>query len=164
MNKTCGNIEVVVYEDKFRLDFERLNLQWIRKFFVAEEADLKVFSDPFGKIIAPGGQIFFVLEDGETKGTCAVLRNSDETYELAKMAVEPSSQGKGFGDLLMRKAIEFAKEKRASELVLSTNSKLAPAIKLYEKYGFIRLPVISDQRYKRVDVMMSLSLLNKNFE
>ena len=96
------------------------------------------------------------------KGTCAVLKNSDSSYELAKMAVIPSAQGKGFGDLLMKAAIAFAKERGASELILSTNSKLHFAIKLYEKYGFETMPVISDNRYKRVDVMMRLSLLKIN--
>lgn len=161
MDITQGHIEVITYKDEYRRDFEQLNLEWIEKFFTLEDADKAVFADPLGKIITPGGQIFFVLEDGQVKGTCAVLKISDTSYELAKMAVIPSAQGKGFGDLLMKAAIAFAKEKSASELILSTNTKLQSAIKLYEKHGFEILPVISDNRYKRVDIMMRLSFKKK---
>ena len=161
MTNPQSQIEIVTYTDKHRIDFEWLNLEWIERFFTVEDADREVFADPAGKIIIPGGEIFFVLEDGQAKGTCAVLKNSDTSYELAKMAVMPSAQGKGFGDLLMQAAIDFAKGKGAIELILSTNSKLRAAIRLYEKYGFEPLPIISDNRYKRVDVMLRLSFAKK---
>lgn len=157
MDKSQSHIEIVSYKDEYRMDFERLNLEWIEQFFALEAADREVFADPVGKIIAPGGQVFFVLEDNQVKGTCAVLKNSDVSYELAKMAVTSSAQGKGFGDLLMQAAIAFAQEKKANELILSTNTKLHSALKLYKKYGFETLPFISDNRYKRVDTMLRLS-------
>lgn len=158
MSELDSHIVIITYSDKYRENFEQLNLEWIQQFFTLEDADKQVFAHPKEKIINPGGEIFFVLEDGQAKGTCAVLKNSDTSYELAKMAVTPSAQGKGFGDLLMKAAIGFAQSKGASELILSTNTKLQSALKLYEKYGFEPLPVISDNRYKRVDIMMRLSL------
>ena len=157
MVKSQNHIEVVTFTDKYTKDFERLNLEWIEQFFTLEDADKEVFADPLEKIISSGGQIFFVLEDGQAKGTCAVLKNSDTSYELAKMAVTASAQGKGFGDLLMKAAIKFTQEKGATELILSTNTKLRSALKLYEKYGFERMPLITDNRYKRVDVMLRFS-------
>jgi GNAT superfamily N-acetyltransferase len=157
MDKTQSRIEIVTYTSEHRTDFERLNVEWIEQFFTLEDADRQVFADPTGKIISSGGQIFFVLEENRAKGTCAVLKNSDTSYELAKMAVTPSAQGKGFGDLLMQTAIAFAKEREATELILSTNTRLRAALKLYEKYGFQTLPLITDNRYKRVDIMMRLS-------
>ena len=36
MNNTDGRIEVVTYADGYRKDFERLNLEWIEKFFTLE--------------------------------------------------------------------------------------------------------------------------------
>lgn len=158
MNESESQIKIITYSDDYRKDFERLNLEWIEQFFTLEEADKQVFADPKGKIISAGGEIFFVLEDGQAKGTCAVLKNSDASYELAKMAVTSSAQGKGFGDLLMKAAVKFAQSKGANELILSTNTKLQSALRLYEKHGFEALPVISDNRYKRVDIMMRLLL------
>lgn len=156
--QTGTHVEVIPYRDEFRPDFERLNLEWIEQFFVVEEADREVFADPDSKIIIPGGQVFYVLESGVAKGTCAVLRNNAATYELAKMAVTSSARGRGFGDLLMRAVIEFARDAGADELILSSNTKLQAAIRLYEKYGFQSIPHISDERYKRVDIMMRLAL------
>jgi GNAT superfamily N-acetyltransferase len=158
MNESESRIKIVTYSDDYRKDFEQLNLEWIEQFFTLEEADKHVFADPRGMIISAGGEIFFVLEDGQVKGTCAVLKNSDISYELAKMAVTSSSQGKGFGDLLMKAAIAFVQGRGATELILSTNTKLQSALRLYEKYGFEPLPFISDNRYKRVDIMMRLPM------
>lgn len=151
-------IEVVTYRDELRRDFERLNREWIEEFFTLEAHDREVFDDPHGKIVAPGGQIFFLLEDGAAKGTCALLRESGLTFELAKMSVAASARGRGFGDLLMRAAIDFAANAGAEEIVLSSNTKLRSALRLYEKYGFKRIPAVSDERYRRVNVMMRLTL------
>lgn len=157
--RSPSRVEVIRYRDEFRADFERLNREWIEQFFVVEEADREVFNDPYGKIVVPGGQVFFALEDGEVKGTCAVLRHSGATYELAKMAVTASARGRAFGDLLMRAVIDFARGAAGKELVLSSNRKLRAAVRLYEKYGFQSIPLISDDRYTRVDIMMRLSLV-----
>jgi GNAT superfamily N-acetyltransferase len=151
-------VEVVPYRDEYREDFGRLNREWIEEFFHLEPADQKVFADPRGEIIAAGGEIFFVLVNGEAQGTCAVLRRDAATYELAKMAVAPAARGKGYGDLLMRAAIEFAIGAGAEELILSSNTRLAPALRLYEKYGFHIMPHVADNRYQRVDIMMRLAL------
>jgi putative acetyltransferase len=155
---SANQVLVVEYRDDLRSEFERLNREWIEQFFSVEEADKTVFADPRATVLLPGGQIFFVLEDGKAKGTCAVLQESEKTFELAKMAVTGSARGRGFGDLLMQAAIEFAKHAGAEALVLSSNSKLVPAIRLYEKYGFHPVPTISDERYNRVDIMMRLDL------
>lgn len=156
------SVEVVSYTDDYRQDFERLNCEWIQEYFALEDADREVFGDPVGKIIAPGGQVFFVCENGEPKGTCAVLRQSATTFELAKMAVTKSARGRGYGELLMRAALDFAVEAGAQEIVLSSNSKLQPALRLYEKFGFRSITPSPDARYERVDVMMRLTLPNKN--
>lgn len=153
-----GAVEVVPYEKSYRADFERLNREWIETYFTLEEADREIFADPEGKVIAPGGQILFVLEDGEPKGTCAILRRDGATCELAKMAVTAGARGRGFGDLLVRAAIEFARSAGARELILSSNTKLGTALRLYEKHGFQTIPHPADERYRRVDIMMRLPL------
>jgi len=60
-------------------------------------------------------------------------------------------------DMLMYRAISFAKEKGADKIILFTNSKLLPAIRLYEKYGFQRIPLI-DNEYEEADIKMELRL------
>jgi putative acetyltransferase len=151
-------VSVVEYREEFRAAFEQLNRNWIETYFVVEDADREVFSDPRATILAPGGQIFFVLEADQVQGTCAVLRHTEDECEIAKMAVAPSARGRGFGDLLMEAAIGFALEVGAGRLIIVSNTVLEPAIRLYEKHGFVRVPLTSDGRYRRANIRLEREL------
>jgi putative acetyltransferase len=150
--------DVVTYREEWREAFERLNREWIKTWFTLEDADRETFRDPVGKIIAPGGQIFFVVEDEEVLGTCAVLRHDVETDEIAKMAVASAARGRGFGDLLMAAAIGFSRARGGRKIVIVSNTRLGPAIRLYEKHGFVRVPLEADARYARADIRLELVL------
>jgi ribosomal protein S18 acetylase RimI-like enzyme len=147
-------VEVVTYRDEWRGDFERLNREWIETWFTLEEADREAFRDPVAKILTPGGQIFFVVEEGKVVGTCAVLRHDPEVHEIAKMAVASSARGRGYGDLLMETAVAFSRGTGARKVVIVSNTRLGPAIRLYEKHGFVRVPLEADQRYVRADIQL----------
>jgi putative acetyltransferase len=146
--------EVVTWREQWREDFERLNRDWIERWFELEAADLETFRDPHAKIIAPGGQIFFVVERDEVLGTCAVLRHGPDTHEIAKMAVAPPARGRGYGDLLMEAAVAFSHGAGALRVVIVSNTRLAPAIRLYQKHGFVRVPLEPDERYARADIRL----------
>lgn len=155
---TESGIVVVTYDEHYRPEFEELNRQWIETYFTLEPADREILSDPHGKILEKGGQVFFVLEQGEVKGTCAVLRQSHEECEIAKMAVDPSARGRGFGDLLMEACIEFAKASGARRVVIVSNTALQPAVRLYRKHGFVQVPLAADPRYERANIRLELEL------
>ena len=150
--------EVVAFAPELSTYFESLNRAWIEEYFEIEDADLTVFSDPLREIVEPGGQIFFVTSDGAVLGTCAVLRLSEDVYELAKMAVAAEARGRGYGDLLIEAAIEFARQAGASRLILLSNTRLKPAIALYQKHGFTSVPITDAHDYARVDIQMELRL------
>jgi len=150
--------EVTTYREEWRGDFERLNREWIETWFTLEEADRETFRDPLGKIIAPGGQIFFVVEGAEVLGTCAVVRHRPDVHEIAKMAVAPVARGRGYGDLLMEAAVAFSRSAGARRVVIVSNTKLAPAIRLYEKHGFVRVPLGPNERYARADIRLERDL------
>ena len=150
--------EVVRYQPEFAEHFASLNRDWIEKYFAIEDADLVVFAEPFKQIVEPGGQIFFLVSNGEVLGTCAVMRLSDAVFELAKMAVRQDARGRGYGDLLIDNVIRFAREAGAERLILLSNTRLQPAIALYEKHGFRAVPITDAHDYKRVDIQMELKL------
>jgi len=150
--------EVVTYREGWRSEFERLNRDWIETWFVLEEADRATFRDPVAKIINPGGQIFFVVEGDRVLGTCAVIPLRAEVHEIAKMAVAQEARGKGYGDLLMEAAVEFSRQAGARRIVIVSNTKLAPAIRLYEKHGFVRVPLDPDEQYARADIRLEREL------
>lgn len=149
---------VMPYREEFRSAFEQLNREWIETYFVLEEADREIFRDPASKVLAAGGQIFFVLEGNQVQGTCAVLRHSGEDFEIAKMAVAPSARGRGYGDRLMEAAIRFAARAGGKRIIIVSNTVLEPAIRLYQKHGFVRVPLAPDERYQRANIRMEREL------
>ncbi len=158
MDAPLTGVEVVRFQRELASEFESLNREWIEEYFEIEEADLTIFADPFKQIVEPGGEIFFVIAGGKVVGTCAVIRLNQRIYELAKMAVNRQARGRGYGDLLIESVIEFAKQAGAERLVLVSNTRLKPAIALYEKHGFKAVPITNADDYKRVDIQMELRL------
>lgn len=152
-----NEVKIVEYDPKYQQDFRNLNEEWISKFFKMEASDYKMLDHPEEYIINKGGHIVFALLNNEIVGTCALIKTSNQPliFELAKMAVSPKAQGKKIGYLIGQELIDKAKQLKAKEVFLETNSSLIPAIKLYEKLGFQHIPVI-DSPYERADTKMLL--------
>jgi ribosomal protein S18 acetylase RimI-like enzyme len=147
---------IVPFRPEFSADFASLNREWIEQFFKMEESDLKLLQDPQTSIIAKGGQIFFALAGDTPVGTVAAVRQSALVFELAKMAVRPSHQGRGLGEALGRAAIAYAREQGATMMFLETNSSLDGAIRLYERLGFGFAIPSHPSPYERSNVYMEL--------
>ena len=138
--------------------FRRLNEEWIRRYFEMEPADEAALADPWGKILNPGGRIFFAIQDGRAVGCCALVVRAKEEFEVAKTAVTESVRGAGIGQRLLERVIAEGRELGARRLYLETNRKLEPAIRLYEKVGFRHLPPerLVPSPYARANVFMEL--------
>lgn len=141
--------------------FYALNEEWISRLFTLEEEDRAVLGDPFGRIVGTGGDVLVAREpdSGTVIGCVALLAHPDAVFELAKMAVAPAAKGRGTGRQLIAAAIDRARALGGARLFLGTNSKLAPAVHLYEDAGFVRitrsrLPVAD--YYARADILMEL--------
>ena len=158
MHSTFNLVEVIRFRPELAPHFESLNREWIEHYFEIEEADPVIFADPFKEIVEPGGQIFFVIAGGKVLGTCAVIKLSDQVFELAKMAVSSAARGRGYGELLIESVINFAREAKAERLMLLSNTRLKPAIALYKKHGFKSVPTTHSEDYRRVDIQMELML------
>ncbi len=148
-------LRIVPFAPALREHFYRLNEAWLRKYFYVEEIDHHVLSHPESEILAPGGEIFFAALGEDIVGTCALMPAGEGTYELTKMAVDESRQGLGIGRALMEAAIAAFRRRGGRTLFLETNSKLVPAIRLYETMGFEHQPARkADSHYVRADVYM----------
>ncbi|GAA0745499.1 GNAT family N-acetyltransferase [Ideonella azotifigens] len=145
------------------LAFRNINEAWISRLFSLTEEDQRVLGDPQGRILAHGGDVLLArLGDGEVVGCVALLSLGGSIFEMAKMGVVPEAQGAGIGRRLVDAAIARAAELGGTRLFLGTNSRLQPAIHLYEAAGFERitrdeLPVAD--YYARADVLMRRSLV-----
>ena len=150
-------IKIISYNPKFKSDFIRLNKAWLEEYFFVEKHDMEVFENIEEVILKPGGEIFFCLVDDEIAGTVAMQKINETTYELAKLAVDKKFQGQKLSNLLMDACIAFAKEKKASTIMLMSSTKLDTALNLYRKYHFVEVP-LSETDYSRADIQMELYL------
>jgi putative acetyltransferase len=58
----------------------------------------------------------------------------------------------------MDAAVRFAADAGARRIVIVSNTVLQPAIRLYEKHGFVRVPLTSEGRYRRANIRLERSL------
>lgn len=129
-------VEIFDFSYEYRDYFEKLNTEWLEKYFEVEARDRKILENPESEIIRKGGYILFARLDAEVVGTGALLYVDDETYEIAKMAVTESMQGKQVGKRLTAALIDKAKKEGAKSILLKTDNKLWAAVNLYRKFGF----------------------------
>lgn len=151
-------IEVQLFRDDLAQHFEKLNLEWIQRHFRVEGRDREVLGNPRREIVDRGGQVFFLRDGGDVLGTCAMIPHGQGVYELAKMAVDPASRGRGLGDRLMEAAIAWARGQGARTIFLESNTILVPAIELYRKHGFRTTRLGPGDEYERSNIEMTLDL------
>jgi GNAT superfamily N-acetyltransferase len=157
-------VRVVAYDSDrpdHRAAFRDLNLAWIEAHFAVEPRDRHELDDPESHILAHGGEIFVAESDGpagvEVIGACALLREHDDAFELAKMAVRDSARGHGVGRLLGEAAVAAARARGAARVDLLSNTVLGPAIALYRALGFVEVPLPRTD-YARANIKMVLDL------
>jgi len=137
--------------------FIRLNEAWITRYFSIEEADRILASNP-AKIIEDRGYIFILLVENEVVGTCALFKDDGDAFQLARMAVAPAHQSNGYGDKLIKAAIDQLHEIKASRVYLLSNTILTSAISLYKKHGFTIVCEGQHPVYARCDIVMEKKL------
>ncbi|OIQ88051.1 acetyltransferase (GNAT) family protein [mine drainage metagenome] len=96
---------VLINREEYLQDFIRLNEAWISHYFEIEEVDRELVRNP-ARIITDGGYIFTLLEEDQVIGVCALFKEDDGVFQLARMAVSPEFRGKGYGDVLVDVACE----------------------------------------------------------
>lgn len=154
---TPSAIQIVDFNLFYAKAFYDLNHEWISKYFIMEDADIKSLSDPQGYILNKGGHILIALFNGEPVGTCALLKEEEDVFELAKMAVAPKMQGMKIGKMLGEAAIERARRIGAKKVYLVSNRRLETALNLYRRLGFEEVPM-PPSIYQRADIKMEMNL------
>ena len=146
-------MEIVENESRYLNDFIRLNEEWITNYFQLEDIDRKLAANP-KKVINDGGYIYSLVSGEEVIGVCALFNEGNDVYELARMAVSPKHQGKGYGEVLINACLSKAKEVNAVKLYLVSNTKLEAAITLYKKHGFKTVTKEQHPIYSRANITM----------
>lgn len=84
----------------------------------------------------------FVLEDDGIRAECVVTEEAEGILEIKNIAVDPSSQKKGYGKMLIR-FLEETYRHRFSQLQVGTGDSPL-TVPFYERCGFVRSHVIRD--------------------
>ena len=103
----------------------------------AKDFDLE---DICGYYIDNGGVFYMGTIDGVVVGTGAVHRINSEKCEIKRIYVKQEFRGRGFGEELFLKALEFART-HYQVVTLKTDRTLIEAINMYKKHGF---PVVNE--------------------
>lgn len=77
-------------------------------------------------------------EKGELIGMAAVMFGPDGA-DLVNILVKKDCRRRGVGDALMRAVLEECDRRELKKLFLEVRESNAPAVALYEKYGFTRV-------------------------
>ncbi|SOD92080.1 GNAT family N-acetyltransferase [Spirosoma fluviale] len=157
-----NDISIHPYSPGYQPDFKRLNIEWISRYFAVEPHDLEQLDHPDVHVLPNHGQIFFAKLDDAIVGCVAMVNTGTpeqgvSEFELAKMAVSPTAQGKGIGKKLCLVAIDYARQLGVKTIWLESNRILTPALTMYESVGFREVPSIPTP-YARADIRMEMVL------
>ncbi len=90
-----------------------------------------------------------LIYDNDKAIASASLKPVDKTTgEIARVYTDEKYRGKGVAKILINKVIEFAKKSGYKRLVLDTWKNSVSARKLYEKMGFIEIPMFDIETLK----------------
>ncbi len=81
---------------------------------------------------------FWVAEiEAVIVGMIGVQRVSDDSAEIRRLRVRDGFRRKGIGSSLMEKAISFCREKQFLKVILDVRIERAPAMAMFDDFGFL---------------------------
>lgn len=89
------------------------------------------------EIINSGDSQLLLYENGNHLLGCVELRKEGDKLYLGMLTVDPLTQGKGIGKILMKEAETIATQSGSHCIYMSVISKRTELINWYKKYGFI---------------------------
>lgn len=154
--------QIIPFSPALSDHFRDLNLDWLEQYFYVEPHDHELLDHCEEVIINKGGYIFFYEQDGSISGTFALIKISEDVFELGKMAVSKAMRGKGIGQKMLQFCLSFAQQEGWKKLILYSNTSLENSIYIYRKFGFTEVPIDVDNPYARGNIKMEKILVKSN--
>ena len=155
--------QIIPFSPELSDHFRDLNLDWLEEYFYVESHDRDLLDKCEEVIINKGGFIFFYQHKGIISGTFALIKVTEDTYELGKMAVSKAFRGQGIGQKMMQFCLNYARKAGWKKLILYSNTSLQNSIYIYKKHGFLEVPIESDNPYARGNIKMEKNIKTSNF-
>jgi GNAT superfamily N-acetyltransferase len=92
--------------------------------------------DPVAVYIA----LWVAVLEGDVVGSIALRDLGANELELKRMYLRASQRGRGLGKRLLATALDWARANGATVIKLDTSERMEAAQRLYEAYGFQRVP------------------------
>src|SRR5262249_25034154 len=93
------------------------------------------------------GVAFFVARHLDAPAGCCGLKLFGDGYgEVKRMFVRPALRGRGLGRRMLDHVADYARSRRVGVLRLETGIHQEEAIRLYERYGFVRRSPFGEYR------------------
>jgi putative acetyltransferase len=96
---------------------------------------------PAAHFRAAGGALWVAREGRDLVGTFGLKATRvPGLFELAKVYVRADRRGQGLADRMMASALDEARARGATRLMLFTDTRFRAGHRFYEKNGFVRAP------------------------
>lgn len=105
---------------------------------------------------------FYILQDGG-KGVAylsLLYHAGNHNLRIYSVAVHPDFRQKRLGQRLMEATIAYARTCQATKITLEVNVSNTPAIRLYEKNGFIKTGIKPNYYHDGSDAFYMIHILN----
>ncbi len=130
---------ILDYRPSLKKHFYDLAGHWLSGFLKGklEDDDIFTLNNPDIAYLQQGGFLFYAKYQEEIIGCVSLKRLDEDTFEFAKLFVEPKYRNLGAASKLINRCISRCKENNAKELWLQTTNSLREAHNLYYKLGFV---------------------------
>lgn len=155
------NIVVLDFKPSLKKNFYDLAGPWLMGVLNGklEEEDKFTLQNPDKAYLDTGGFVFYALNGTQVIGCVALKRLSEDTFEFAKLFIEPTARKLGAATKLIERCISRCKENQAKQLWLQTTMSMPEAHKLYYKLGFVDRKAPKEMAVlKRTEKIMVLDL------
>jgi N-acetylglutamate synthase-like GNAT family acetyltransferase/DNA-binding MarR family transcriptional regulator len=131
-------ISILDYKPSLKKYFYELAGNWLLGVLkgTLEEEDKYTLHNPDKAYLETGGFVFFALHQNKVVGCVALKRLDEDTFEFAKLFIDPTARKLGIATKLIERCISRCKENSATHLWLQTTMSMPEAHKLYYKLGF----------------------------
>ena len=124
------NSHLVLHVEDNKITYSIVSVEPYEKILSFDPMDYATFIDNSQKVI------FFADVDGKFVGQIKIVPWWNQCAYIEDLAVNYDFRGKGIGQALMARTIEWTKEQNFPGIMVETQDNNVPACMLYQKCGF----------------------------
>jgi putative acetyltransferase len=130
-------MSIVPFEPSHADGFRSLVVETLREFGFEPDPELDGdLDDPAATYAA----LWVAVDEDEVVGSVALRELGGDAVELKRMYLRPDQRGRGLGKNLLTLALDWARTRDVRVVRLDTSERMIAAQRLYEAYGFERVP------------------------